>query len=45
MPLALRIRWTVLVHARLQDIPSPGLSEEQLQQISSDLEIIGATQT
>lgn len=41
MPLALRIRWTVLVHARLQDIPSPGLSEEQLQQISSDLEIIG----
>ena len=43
MPLALRIRWTMLVHARLQDIPSPGLSEEQLELISSSIEIMGAT--
>ena len=43
MPLALRIRWTMLVHARLQDFPSPGLSDEQLELISSSIEIMGAT--
>ncbi|CAL1161060.1 unnamed protein product [Cladocopium goreaui] len=44
MPLALRIRWTMLVHARLQDIPSPGLSDEQLELISSSIEIMGVGQ-
>lgn len=44
MPLALRIRWTMLVHARLQDFPSPGLSDEQLELISSSIEIMGVGQ-
>ncbi|CAJ1366469.1 unnamed protein product [Effrenium voratum] len=38
MPVALRIRWTVLVHARLRASPSPGLSEEQLQQLPETFE-------